>query len=225
MLGGRGKLPVLAELAGPAPGSRVWSLRRDDFRRLEGLGARLGALEAVLVSGAEEATGPVAIAIAGAACASGRRTVLVDCDLAAPRLATELGLAAGPGLHEYLRWEVTPDQILQPLALGGSAAANGAQPLVCISGGGQSGDPRTLLGLQSFRHMATKLRHAYDLVVLLGPPADEDRSALESVAAQVDAIVAALPSDQASRRHNRAVGAALGGLPAPPLGAVVIGEG
>jgi Mrp family chromosome partitioning ATPase len=224
MLGGRGKLPVLAEIAGPASGSRVWSLRRDDLGQLEAVGERLGDYGAVLVSGDEAASAAVAIALAGTACAAGRTTALVDCDLAAPRLAAELGLAEAPGLHEYLRWEATPAQVVQPLALGGPAAGTAAEPLVCVCAGRAAGDPRTLLGLQSFRHMAEKLRHAYDLVIFLGPPSDDDRASLEAVAAEADTVLAALPVERASGRRARAVRAALSDLPAPPLGTVLVGE-
>lgn len=224
MLGGRGKLPVLAEIAGPAAGSRTWSLRRDDYSQLEELEGRLRECGAVLVSGAEEATAPLAIALAGAACAAGRRAILVECDLARPRLAAELGLAETPGLHEYLRWEATPEQLLQPLALGGSAAGGATDPLVCVCAGRPAGDPRTLLGLQSFRHVVAKLRHAYELVVLLGPPLEEDRIALDSIAAEADVAIIATSLRRASRRSPRALRAALRGLAAEPLGTVVVGE-
>ncbi len=224
MLGGRGKLPVLAEIAGPAAGSRTWSLRRDDYGQLEGLGERLRERGAVLVSGAEEASSPLAIALAGAACAAGRRAILVECDLARPRLAAELGLTETPGLHEYLRWEATPEQILQPLALGGSAAGGATDPLVCVCAGRPAGDPRTLLGLQSFRHLVAKLRHAYDLVVLLGPPLGSEGAALDAVAAEADAAIAATAPGQSSRRSARALRSAVRGLATEPLGTVVVGE-
>jgi Mrp family chromosome partitioning ATPase len=224
MRGGRAKLPVLAEIAGPAGGSRIWSLRRDDNQRLAAVSKRLEGQRTVLVSGAEEVTGALAIALAGAACAAGRRTILVECDLTRPRLAAELGLAEVPGLHEYLRWEATAAEVLRPLALGGVAAAGAAGPLVCVPAGRQAADARVLLWLQSFRHMTAKLRNAYDLVVLAGPPLGFDPEALSAVAAQADGVLAALPAAQSSRRGRRAARAAVGQLPAPPLGAVVVGE-
>ena len=224
MRGGRAKLPVLAEIAGPATAeARVWSLRREDYRRLAAVRERLAERTVVLVSGDEEATGSLAIALAGAACAAGRRTILVECDLARPQLAAELGVVAVPGLHEYLRWEATAPEILRPLALGGSAAAGANGPLVCVPAGRQAANARTLLGLQSFRHAVAKLRGAYDLVVLVGPPLGFDQEALDAVAAEADAVLAALGPKQASRRGQRAVRTALRRLPAPPLGAVVVG--
>ena len=83
MLGGRRKLPVLAQIAGPGPGrTRLFSLRREDLARLEKLQGDLVRRRSVLVTGGEEAGRTVAVALAGAACAAGRRVALVDCDLA-----------------------------------------------------------------------------------------------------------------------------------------------
>jgi succinoglycan biosynthesis transport protein ExoP len=224
MRGGRGKLPVLAEVSGFAPGAeQVWSLRREDFAQLTGVAEKLGERRSVLVTGGGDLGGPLAIALAGAASASGRRTVLVECDLARPRLAVDLGLEPVPGLHEYLRWEATPEQLLQPLALAGPAAGADSEPLVFIGAGRQAPDPATLLGLQSFRHMTEKLRSAYDLVVLLGPELGEAAPGLATVAARADALLAAVAPAGSSRRGARELREALRELPVEPLGTVVVG--
>jgi Mrp family chromosome partitioning ATPase len=224
MLRRRSRLPVLAEISGStADPTRVFSLRRDDLARLEGLWEGLAERRAVLVCGEAEAAGTVAIAVAGLASASGRRAVLVDCDLASPRLAGELGLAGSPGVHEYLRWEASAPQLLQPLALAGPASAGASDPLVFIAAGRSTADPATLLGLQSFRHMAEKLRHAYGLVVL-SAPLDSAGSALATLAAEADAVLVGLSPERAKGRSARAAGAAVRGLPAEALGAVVVGE-
>jgi Mrp family chromosome partitioning ATPase len=225
MRGGRAKLPVLAEISGPVPGGdRAWALRRDDFERLAGARERLQGRRAVLVAGWDDRVRILALALAGAACAGGRRTVLLECDLAQPRLALDLGLAPSPGLHEYLRWEATPSQVLQPLTLAGSEASRQSEPLVCIAAGRQAADSGTLLGLQSFRHVAAKLRSAYDLVIFSGPPIGAAGGPLDAVAEQADAVLAAISPDQASGRDRRAARVAIGRLPAPALGAVVIGD-
>lgn len=224
MLGGRAKLPVLAEISGSAPGdARVWSLRRDDLEELAGLLRRLEECRSVLVTGEDGLAGTVAIAMAGAASASGRRTVLLECELERPRLAADLGFAQAPGLHEYLRWEATAAEILRPLALAGPAAGGAGEPLVCISAGQQAADPATLLRLGSFHHVATKLRSAYDLVVLSGPAIDSEPAALEAVAEQADAVLAAISPENASGRGARALRSAVGRLSASPLGSVVVG--
>ncbi len=223
MLGGRRKLPVLAEIAGPAPGAtRAWSLRRGDLQALAGLQGSLEGRAVVLVTGDEGLAG--SIAIAGAAGARGHRTVLLECDLVGPRLAADLGLAAAPGLHEYLRWEATAPEILQPLALAGPASRGATDPLVCIVAGRRAADPATLVNLASFRHALAKLRSAYDLVVIAGPALDSAYGSLEPLAAQADTLVAAVSPSAISRRAGRELRPALRKLPIAVAGVVVVGE-
>ena len=225
MLGGRRKLPVLAEISGPVPDrTRVFSLRREDLARLEDLQGDLARRRSLLVTGAEGAMTTVAVAVAGMACAAGGRVVLVDCNLAMPRLAAELGLAERPGVHEYLRWEASPAEILQPIALVGRASAAAGGPLAFVAAGRPAPDPGILLGLQSFRHMAAKLRKAYDLVVLAGPPLGPEPAPLSMLAKEADAVLAGLSPEQASGRGARAIRAAVRSLPPEALGAVVVAE-
>jgi polysaccharide biosynthesis transport protein len=222
MLGGRRKFPVLAEISGPGPGStRAWSLRRGDLQALSEARGSLQEHGVVLVTGEQGLTG--AIAIAGAAVAGGRRTVLLECDLVRPQLASGLGLASAPGLHEYLRWEATAPQILQPLALAGPASRGASDPLVCIVAGRRAADPATLVNLASFSHALAKLRSAYDLVVLAGPTLDSSYGSLDTLAAQADALLVAVPPAAVSGRSRRELQAALRKLPVSVLGAIVVG--
>lgn len=224
MGGGRGKLPVLAEVSGFVPGEeQVWSLRREDFERLAALRERLGAARGVLVSGDDDLCGALAIALAGAASAAGRRTILVECDLERPRLALDLGLEQSPGLHEYLRWEATAPQILQPLVLAGPAARGAGQALICIPAGRPASDPATLVGLPSFRHALAKLRGAYDLVVLAGPALEAGDGALAVAAAQADVLIAAVSPQATSGAAKRRLRSSLRRLPAPTQGLLVVG--
>jgi Mrp family chromosome partitioning ATPase len=217
MLRGRSRIPVLAEVTAPTDG-RAWALRRADFAGLTQLLPRLAEHRVVAVAGEGEASAVAAIAVAAAASASGRRTILVDCDLGRPRLAAHIGLAAAPGLHEYLRWEAESRGILQPVVLAGSATAGASDPLVCVCGGRPASKAETLLGLQSFAHMVEKLRTAYELTLLLAPPAIGEPAAAAAVARQADAVLAALADGEADRDLRRALRA----LPTPALGAVAV---
>jgi Mrp family chromosome partitioning ATPase len=220
MLRGR-RLPVLAQVSGPPAGARAWSLRRSDFDGLERALPRLDGQRVVLIAGEREAAPIAAIALAAAAAASGRRTILVECDLAQPRLAGQIGLAAAPGLHEYLRWEAEPTDVLQPVALGGPAANGSADPLACVCAGRPASKTETLLALQSFAHMVEKLRQAYELVVLAGPPPVEEPGPCLAVARLADAAVAGLPASAANRG---ALGKAVNRLPIPALGAIAVAQ-
>lgn len=217
MLRRRARLPVLAQVSGPPEGARAWSLRRSDFEGLEAVLSRLAAARVVLVTGEGEASVLAAIALAAAA-AAGRRTILVECDLARPRLAAQIGLAAAPGVHEYLRWEVEPADVLQPVILAGPAAGDAGEPLVCICGGRPASKTETLLGLQSFAHMVEKLRGHYELVVVVGPPVTSEPAACAVAARQADAVLAAL----ASGHGDKALRSAIRRLGVPALGAIAV---
>jgi Mrp family chromosome partitioning ATPase len=216
MLRGRSRLPLLAETSGPADG-RAWGLRRGDLEKLREVLPRLAEQRVLALVGEGEAPAAAATAIAAAASAAGRGTILVDCDLARPKLAGSIGIAASPGLHEYLRWEAEPRDVLQPVSLAGAAAGNGSAQLVCFAAGRPAAKTETLLGLQSFAHMVAKLRGAYELVLLLAPPVLSEPAACLAVAAQADAVVAG-----EEKEGDRAVRKAIRGLPPPALGAISI---
>jgi len=222
MLRGRARLPLLAEIAGPEPGSTAWSLRRGDLERLGEALPQLAEHRVVLVTGEDGEPSVAAVGLAAAASASGQRTVLVDCDLAQPRLAAQIGLAPAPGLHEYLRWEAEPADILQPIVLAGPAAAGLADPLVCVSAGRPATKAETLLGLQSFSHMVGKLRQAYELVLLLAPPVLGEPGPCLAVASQADAAVAGLHEGKVKGGEGRALRAAIRRLPPAAIGSVAV---
>lgn len=216
------RLSLLAEISGPAEGSRGWGLTGRDFEALGAVLPQLAEHRVTAVAGEGEEPLVAAIALVSAAAAAGRRTILVECDLARPRLAAQVGLAPNPGLHEYLRWEAEPADVLQPMALAGPATAAGGQ-LICVTGGRPATRPETLLGLQSFAHVVEKLRAGYDLVLLVAPPVLGEPVAALAAVSQADAVVAGLPADQANGRPGRGVRAAIRRLPAPALGAIAVG--
>ncbi|HEY6145960.1 MAG TPA: hypothetical protein VIV13_06775 [Solirubrobacterales bacterium] len=221
MLRGRSRLPLLAEISGPAEGSRGWGLTGPDFEALGAVLPQLAEQRVTAVAGEGEEPLVAAIALASAAAAAGRRMILVECDLTRPRLAAHVGLQPAPGLHEYLRWEAEPADIVQPVALAGPAAAAGGQ-LICVSGGRPASKPETLLGLQSFAHVVEKLRSGYDLVLLVAPPVLGEPAAALAAVSQADVVVAGLPADQTNGRPGRDVRAAIRRLPAPALGAITV---
>ena len=198
----RRKPPVLAVIsaAGGKGGARPGALRRGDLEALGALLTRLGDSRAVLVTGSEEGGPGAALGLATVAAAGGRRTALLECDLRRPALAETLGLEPAPGLREYLRGEASAPQILQPAVLAGPASGGATAPLVCVVAGEPTPDGAALLASEGFRHAVAKLRGAYDLLVIDGPPGDDGAEALRAVAAEADATLACLGPAESSRR-------------------------
>jgi hypothetical protein len=181
---------VLAEIpARSAPPLRPGTLRRSDLDAYGGLLAALDGTRAVLVAGGGLALDG-AVGLAAASAASGARTALLECELAAPSLAEGLGLATAPGLHEYLLGSADSERILKPVALAGPGSAAATEPLVCVVAGRPAPDAAALLGSERFRWALAGLREAYQRLVVVAPGWEDDPGPLAAVAAGVDAVLA-----------------------------------
>lgn len=180
----RHKQPVLAEIPTLKRASgRPGALGRDQLQAFAGLAASLSGSGAALLTG--PAKSGMAVGLAAAATAEGRRVALLECDLASPTLAGRLGLAVSPGLHEYLRGEVDSAQILQPLVLAGPASGRATEPLACIVAGEAEPAPVALLDSERCDHAIERLRRAYDLLVIDAPALTEDPDSLRALAEHV----------------------------------------
>jgi succinoglycan biosynthesis transport protein ExoP len=190
---------VLAELPGRRAGrTGLGSLDRAELEAFSTLLGAVGASRTVLATG-YEGKSAVAAGLAAAVVAGGRKAVLVESDLARPTLASRLGLAEAPGLAEYLRYEAEAAQILQPVVLAGPATGRATAPLICIAAGTPTSHGPTLLASQSYRHVTAKLRNAYDVVVVDGPPLD-DADSLIAAAAQADMTLACCSGSEVPKR-------------------------
>jgi Mrp family chromosome partitioning ATPase len=209
---GRRKPPVLASVPAPVGETpRLGALGRAELEACSQLAVALAGSRAVMATG--PARSAVALGLATAATADGRRVVLLECDLASPGLAGLLGLSATPGLHEYLRGEADAAQILQSLVLAGPASGRATQPLACIVAGEPEPDPAALLDSDRCVHATGKLRRAYDLLVIDGPPAGPGTGPLRALSDQVDATVVCGERGAIAKR-----------LPIPVAGRVLFGE-
>jgi protein-tyrosine kinase len=178
---GRRKHPVLAEVPGRnADGTRPGALGRAALDAYAGLASALAGSGPVLLSGS--AKSEVAVGLAAAATAEGRRVALLECDIAHPALAGTLGLSPAPGLHEYLREKAEASQILQPLVLAGPASGRATEPLAVIVAGEPQAQPVALIDSDRCDRAIQRLRKAYDLLVIDGPPLMEDPDSLRALA-------------------------------------------
>lgn len=204
MLRRRSKEPVLAEIPTSSNNStRPGALGRDQLQAYADLATKLAKTGSVFTTGPSK--GAVALGLAAAATAAGRRVALLECDLAGPALASKLGLVASPGLHEYLLDEVAASEILQPLVLAGPASGQATEPLACIVAGEPEPEPVALLDSERCDHAIERLRRAYDLLVIDGPPLGEDPDSLRAITEHTAVTIACGERSQLPKRMPVAV--------------------
>ncbi|GLK74728.1 hypothetical protein GCM10017643_48470 [Ancylobacter dichloromethanicus] len=103
----------------------------------------------------------IALAIAASAASSGKRVVLIDCDLRRPSITQQFGLDDRPGLVEWLAQTVSSEGLLHRHAASG---------IYVLGAGAKTQNPPDLLGSARMQHLIEQLRQSFDLVVLDAPP-------------------------------------------------------
>ncbi len=213
--------PILARIADPAgligAGAGAITIDRAGARACADLAAELHLADpdraprrlAVLEPAPEQGALAVAIGLAIAAAARGRRAILVEADLGAPALARMLGVAPAPGLRDYLEQTAGPREVLRsvPVAARGERLA-----LVCVPAGEPGAAPAGGVGGGRFAALVERLPRAYDLVLITGPAAERGPDA---------AAIAGL-SDAALLVAGSADGAAAGALAGAPARGLVL---
>jgi capsular exopolysaccharide synthesis family protein len=97
---------------------------------------------------------------------SGKRTLLIDCDLRKPSISRTLGLSGKTGLLDYL--VATPDA---PVELADIMALDPITDLEIIPSMGRSNRPTDqLLTSRAFTELMAAVRDHYDVIVLDTPP-------------------------------------------------------
>jgi capsular exopolysaccharide synthesis family protein len=179
---------------------------------------------------AQEGKSTIAACLAMASAQAGIRTLLIECDLRRPVLASRLGLEPEPGLADYLAGRATPKEVLQMVAPA-SAKTNGnhagptpadAAPLVCITAGTTASRPADLLASARFRTLLSEVSEVYESVILDSAPLLSVADTLEIVP-HVSAVLLCVRLSQTTHQQAGATRAALDRLPARPTGLVVTG--
>jgi capsular exopolysaccharide synthesis family protein len=91
----------------------------------------------------------------------GRRTLLIDADLRAPKLHSALGAPSVPGLSDYLAGESDECSIIQ---------ADAHERLFFIPAGKQRSDPAELLANNKLRALFSRLGPLFDWIIVDAPP-------------------------------------------------------
>jgi Mrp family chromosome partitioning ATPase len=231
----------MGRVAGVANGSRA--KHEADIEQFRILRRNLELLDhhkpprSILVTStvAGEGKTTVASSLAFAMAASGKRTLLVDCDLRRPTLAARLGIENTPGISEYLVGTASPEQILRSISLPDSLTLAGAddheprngsgsvwapEKLVCIPSGAVTSRAAELLGSQRFSEFIAQVSQVYDAVVLDSSPLLPVADTLE-VLPHIDAVVICARESHTTRGQAQAARATLDRFPARPAGVVI----
>ena len=91
----------------------------------------------------------------------GRRALLVDADLRAPRLHAVLGAPQTPGLTEYLRGEADEAAAIQKSPYNG---------LFCLPSGALPANPVELISNGRLNHLLDRMAAIFDWVIVDSPP-------------------------------------------------------
>ncbi len=139
----------------------------------------------------------------------GAKTLLIDCDLRRPRLATAFGLRPEPGLTSVLALATELEQAIFPTEI---------ENLSILPSGPLPPNPAELLGSAAFRQLLARLAGQYDRIVIDSPPAVPVTDAAV-LAATVDGVLLIVRQREAQRdlvqravEHLTAVGAQLLGV-------------
>ncbi len=129
---------------------------------------------------------------------SGRKVILLECDLRRPAVAALLGCANHQGLSELLNGKVSLENAIQK-----SEVDN----LFVLSAGSPPENPAELLGSIEFRNLIEKLREDFDFVILDCPPvlAVSDPCIVSDVADGVIVVVRVNPKSRVELQRTVAM--------------------
>jgi capsular exopolysaccharide synthesis family protein len=132
-------------------------------------------LRTLLVISAARGEGKTTVSrhLAEAGAAMGGRTLLMEADLRAPTLATQLGIAPGPGLADVMSHsDLTLNEAIQSLDVGQPSSREGREHRmdVLLSGFMQPPNPAELIESGAMQAVLEQAKSAYELVVIDTPP-------------------------------------------------------
>jgi capsular exopolysaccharide synthesis family protein len=167
----------------------------------------------------EEGKSTVAVGLAWAEAMTGRKTLLVDCDLRRPTIAERLEVPSAPGLSDFLLGEVEPADILRTVTLDQRRGPDAPQ-LVCIPAGRFTPEHAELLDSERFREFLAQVAEVYDRVILDSAPLLPVSDTL-ALLPRVDAVLLCVRLGQTRRDEAIAARAALDRSPTARTGLVL----
>lgn len=230
--------PVLGQVPRAALGKPPALVAADDKAALEGADAfralrtNLAFLDpdrpvrcvVVTSPSAGEGKTTVAAGLCASVAATGRRSLLIECDLRQPDVAARLAVEPVPGLADMLLGRAETQDMLRHL---GPAAGNGrpngsGERFDVIPIGARAEITPETLGTSALHDLVSVVSRAYDLVVLDTSPLLPVADTLQ-VIPFADAIVLCVRSSKTTHGELRSALGVLSRLPAKPLGIVLTG--
>ena len=104
---------------------------------------------------------------------TGKRVLLIECDMRRPSLAEKLPVQKMPGLSDFLTGQINGEKLIQRCGIKGDEYA-----FHVISSGRMPPNPMELLGSAKMEKVLVQLRESYDYIILDLPPVGEVGDAL-----------------------------------------------
>lgn len=177
--------------------------------------AREGPLQVMLITSATSGEGKTTLAthMAMSLARSGRRTLLVDCDLRRPALDRVFNVAQEPGVAELLLGEMEPADVVHETTV---------DNLYLATAGGYLEEGLEVLTSGAVETLLARLREEYDFIVLDGSPVLPVPDS-RILAQHVDAVILSIIRDVTQAPKLQAAWRILTALGARAIGSVVTG--
>lgn len=153
----------------------------------------------------------VAVNLAIAMAWSGKRALLVDCDLREPSLAAGMGVPGDVGLTSLIRGVATADQVIYPTSV---------ENVYCIPTGPAPFHPSQFLNSPGSLDVLREISESFDIVIVNGPPC-VGLSDIQVVARASDAVMMVVMMDRTSQDDLKEALANLARVNAPYAGYVL----
>lgn len=121
---------------------------------------------------------------------SGRKTVVVDCDLRRPELHTLFNLNPEPGFVDY----ILADNMNIPLQ------ETGVENLHFLSSGTKPPNPADMLGAKKVDQLITQLKEEFEIILFDAPPVVAVTDAVV-LGAKVDGVLLVIQAGKTKRDH------------------------
>ena len=175
--------------------------------------SRANSTRAVMITSAMKGEGKTSLAahLATSLARSGRKTLLIDCDLRRPRLHELFDVARVPGLCELLRGEAEVNDVIRPTP---------ADDLNMIPAGHCDGLALQAIAQDGLRDVLNVLKKRYDFIIIDSAPVLPVVDTM-LLSQQVDAVLFSIMRGVSRVPHVQAAHERLAGLGVKMLGAVV----